>query len=94
MRATHFVGFRGDEYNRARRVFGEPDFIHMGWDRRAFREIADGDRVVFANDARPHILASHNYPDLHEREWTKSPYFEPWMDPLFERKGYQVGRRK
>ncbi len=44
----HFVWFRGDEYNRACRVWGKPDFIHIGWDRRAAREIAKGDTVVFA----------------------------------------------
>ena len=29
---THFVGFRGDEYHRAQRVFGPPDFVHHVWD--------------------------------------------------------------
>lgn len=40
--AVHFVGFRGDEYRSAVKVWGEPDFIHLGWDRRARREIVDG----------------------------------------------------
>ncbi len=44
----HFVGFRGDEYTRAQRVFGTPDFVHPGWDLRARREIADGDTIIFA----------------------------------------------
>jgi len=44
----HFVWFRGDEYLSAVRVWGQPDFVHMGWDSRARREIADGDTVVFA----------------------------------------------
>ncbi len=44
----HFVGFRGDEYLNAVRVFGKPDFFHYVWDRRAKREIAAGDLVVFA----------------------------------------------
>jgi hypothetical protein len=62
----HFVGFRGDEYARAIRVFGRPDFIHIGWDLRAMREIAEGDTVVFAcGDARtPPRLKS--YPDIIE----------------------------
>lgn len=35
MQCLHFVGFRGDEYNRAVAVFGTPDFIHRSWDARA-----------------------------------------------------------
>lgn len=46
--AVHFVGFRGEEYHSAVRAFGLPDFIHRGWDRRAQREIAACDTVVFA----------------------------------------------
>lgn len=46
--AIHFVGFRGEEYRSAVRVFGLPDFFHRGWDRRAQREIAIGDVVVLA----------------------------------------------
>jgi len=45
----HFVGFRGDEYTRAVRIFGKPDFIHRYWDHRAIGDIvADLDTVVFA----------------------------------------------
>jgi hypothetical protein len=44
----HFVGFRGEEYNSAIRVFGLPDFIHRVWDMRAVQEIAANDIVVFA----------------------------------------------
>lgn len=62
----HFVGFRGDEYNRAIRVFGKPDFIHMAWDRRAQREIAEGDTVIFANKARPGQIVKYNTSDLIE----------------------------
>jgi hypothetical protein len=48
--AVHFVGFRGDEYTRAVRVFGQPDFFHYHWDVRAAYsgEIAIGDIVIFA----------------------------------------------
>ncbi len=45
---VHFVGFRGDEYYRAIRVFGRPDFIHRYWDHRAIGDILDIDTVVFA----------------------------------------------
>lgn len=46
--AVHFVGFRGDEYTRARRVFGDPDFVHRRWDVRARQEVVGKDVVVFA----------------------------------------------
>lgn len=61
--AVHFVGFRGDEYLSATRVWGVPDFIHMGNDTRMRREIADDDTIVFArgSEARP---ADRNYSDL------------------------------
>lgn len=39
-RATHFVGFRGNEYLSAVRVFGPPDMIHKVWDHRAVADIA------------------------------------------------------
>lgn len=45
---VHFIGFRGNEYINARRIWGTPDFFHRGWDNRAKREIADYDIVVFA----------------------------------------------
>lgn len=65
-RALHFVGFRGDEYNRARKVFGNPDFIHRGWDRRANREIADGDTVLFAKGEHDQAYSARNFNDLDE----------------------------
>lgn len=49
--ALHFVGFRGDEYIAAIRVFGLPDFFHRNNDPR-FRlggELSIKDTVVFAN---------------------------------------------
>lgn len=47
--AVHFVGFRGHEYCSAIRVWGKPDFIHMGNDWRFRRELHPLDTVVFAN---------------------------------------------
>ncbi|WP_332789093.1 hypothetical protein [Sphingomonas sp. GB1N7] len=60
--ALHFIGFRGDEYNSAVRVFGPPDFIHRHWDRRAVQDIAPGDTAVFArgNDQDPVTPYSFN----------------------------------
>jgi hypothetical protein len=46
--ALHFVGFRDDRYHNAVRVWGKPDFYHFTWDRRAQRDIAPGDTVIFA----------------------------------------------
>ena len=64
--ALHFVWFRGDEYWRAVRVFGEPDFIHRGWDRRAKREIMPGDTVVFARGEFDQKPAERNFNDIEE----------------------------
>lgn len=48
-RATHFIGFRGEEYWSAVRIWGRPGFIHRKWDLRAVRDIdPDGDVVIFA----------------------------------------------
>lgn len=65
--ALHFVGFRGDEYRSAVRVWGVPDFYHHVNDRRQRREIATVDTVVFANgcEARP---ARFNGADIIEQE--------------------------
>lgn len=48
MPCLHFIGFRGDEYWSAVRIFGRPDFVHRYWDYRAIGDIAPGDTVVFA----------------------------------------------
>lgn len=51
----HFVGFKDprrekdERFERACRVFGEPDFLHRGWwDQRSRRENAEGDTIIFA----------------------------------------------
>ena len=49
--AVHFVGFRGDEFNRAMAIFGPPDFVHRYLDRRMMDDVAPWDTVVFANGA-------------------------------------------
>jgi hypothetical protein len=65
-RCIHFVGFRGEEYMSALRVFGPPDFIHRGWDIRAQREIASGDLVVFAKGEADQRPRERSYDDLRE----------------------------
>lgn len=67
MRAcTHFVGFRDDRYWNAVKVFGPPDFIHRRWDKRAAREIADVDSIVFAEGDEHQAPSRTNGDDLRE----------------------------
>lgn len=63
---AHFVWFRGDEYSSAIKVWGEPDFIHYGWDKRARREIADGDTIIFAKGGHEQMFRERNFDDLYE----------------------------
>ena len=53
--AVHFVGFRGEEYWSAVRIWGRPGFIHRRNDPRMRRELHPADTVIFANgtEARP-----------------------------------------
>ena len=46
--ALHFVGFKGDEFISAVRVFGKPDFFHRVFDARALAEFMDDDTIIFA----------------------------------------------
>lgn len=60
--AVHFIGFRGEEYWSAVRIFGRPDFFHRVWDARAKMggERASGDVLVFARgtvEDDPHPMA-------------------------------------
>lgn len=65
---VHFIGFRTErQYLAAVRVWGKPHMIHMGWDRRAQRDIDPGDTVVFADGDEHQPLAKWNYPDTHEK---------------------------
>lgn len=66
MRCIHFVGFRGEEYHSAVKVFGRPHFIHRGWDLRAQREIADNDVVVFAVGPHDQEPSRKSFNDLTE----------------------------
>lgn len=67
MRCVHYVGFRGDEFLRAKRVFGGPVVIHKWWDRRARREIDfENDLVVFATGEHDQLASERNAPDIFE----------------------------
>lgn len=47
---VHFIGFKTtSQLEAARRVWGEPDFIHRRWDVRARQEVVAGDVAVFAS---------------------------------------------
>lgn len=65
-RCIHFVGFRDDRYWSAWRVWGVPSFVHRVWDKRARREIADDDVVVFATGDWQQEPKEHNGRDLNE----------------------------
>lgn len=64
---VHFVWFRGEEYWSAVKIWGKPDFIHMGWDTRARREILDTDIVVFARGEHDQQHAERNFSDTKEK---------------------------
>jgi hypothetical protein len=63
---VHFVGFRDDRYSAAVRVWGRPDFVHRWWGKRARREIAEGDTVVFATGEWTQEPSRYNAPDITE----------------------------
>jgi len=52
MRTIHYVGFRGDEFNRAKRIFGGPVMIHKHFDDRVFSEVGPDDVVVFGPSSK------------------------------------------
>lgn len=58
----HFIGFKGDEYHRACRVFGKPDFIHRFYDARCKAEIQPCDVAIFAN-GEEHAARIHAFDD-------------------------------
>lgn len=64
-RAVHFVGFRGDEYNSAVKVFGKPDFFHRDWDVRVKHggEFDENDVVVFAKKTDQDKCNEHAFND-------------------------------
>jgi hypothetical protein len=63
---VHFVGFRGDEFWSAVRVWGRPDYIHRGWDLRARRDVHPGDTVVFARGDAGQAPRVRSFNDIDE----------------------------
>ena len=52
-RTVHYIGFRGDEYTRAYRLFGGPAMIHRVNDIRTQSEIdPDNDVAIYAGKER------------------------------------------
>ncbi|HEX8554172.1 MAG TPA: hypothetical protein VF695_05655 [Sphingomonas sp.] len=64
--AVHFIAFRGDEYTSAVRVFGPPDFIHIGWDVWARQEVMPGDTAIFARGTADDPPSPRGFPDIKE----------------------------
>lgn len=65
----HFVGFKDprrekdERFERARRVFGYPDFFHGRWDTSARREIAEGDTIIFAKGSEDQEPSPYSFDD-------------------------------
>lgn len=65
MKCLHLVGFRGDEYWSARRLYPDlPVFIHRVHDERAHRDFGEHDVIIFANDEREDVIRPRNAPDV------------------------------
>lgn len=53
--SVHFVGFRGDEFVRAVRVWGWPDFIHAWHDHRMYGDVGPDDVIVLGPKGKEEI---------------------------------------
>jgi len=60
---VHFIGFRGEEYHSAVKVFGPPDFIHLIHDHRMYGDVGDNDILVFAYKADPNHISNFSWQD-------------------------------
>lgn len=61
---VHFIGFKTScEFQAARRIWGDPDFVHRRWDVRAQQEVVDGDFAVFANGVEKNAPAHPSFDD-------------------------------
>ena len=63
MRHVHFVGFRGEEFNSAKRIWGPPDFIHKHHDHRMYGDVGEEDVLVFAYKADPDFIVKYPWQD-------------------------------
>ena len=62
-RHVHFIGFRGNEYHSAVRVWGLPDFIHLINDRRARGDMGPDDILIFGPKADPDVISDFTWQD-------------------------------
>ena len=64
LNALHFVAFRCPmQWDRAARLFGQPDIVHRVWDFRAKAEIMPGDVAVFARGTADDPPSLYTYDD-------------------------------
>ena len=63
MSHVHFIGFRGEEYWSAVRVWGHPDFVHRWHDHRMSGDVAEDDVLVFAGKESPAITREYSWQD-------------------------------
>ena len=60
---VHFIGFRGEEYWSAVKVWGFPDFIHSWHDNRMYGDVGDNDILVFAGKSDPKEVSEYTWQD-------------------------------
>ena len=63
MQHVHFIGFRGEEYWSAVRVFGRPDFVHAWHDARMWGDVGDNDVLVWAGKERDDVQREYSWQD-------------------------------
>ena len=67
-RTLHFIGFKGDEYHSAVKIWGKPGMVHIGYDIRALTEIGEDDIVIFAKGEWTQAPnTKFNFPDIIEK---------------------------
>lgn len=59
----HFIGFRGEEYCSAVRVWGQPDFVHLIHDHRLYGDVGPDDVLVFGPKADPAVISEYSWQD-------------------------------
>ena len=60
----HFIGFRGEEFLSAIRIWGQPDFIHKWHDSRMWGDIdTDNDTIIWAGKADPDHCQQYTWQD-------------------------------
>ena len=63
MTSIHFIGFRGEEYWSAVRVWGRPDFVHLIHDHRLYGDVGQDDVLIFGPKADPTIISAYSWQD-------------------------------